>query len=72
MTKPIPLTERNDYKGTGKLKCLICGKRIRDHEILEPCPELQLEFGERLVVDNRGRNQAAERKQAWRKQTGKN
>lgn len=70
MTRPV--AERNDYKGIGKLKCHICGKRVRDHKILEPCPELHLKFGERLVVDNRGRNRVAERKQAWRERTGNN
>jgi hypothetical protein len=58
-------------KGTGKLKCHICGKPVRDHSLLGPCPELQLAFGERLVLDNKGRNRSTERKQAWRKRTGK-
>ncbi len=67
-----PLVDRNDFKGTGALRCHICDKPTRDHKITEPCPKLQLAFGERLVTDNRGRNRAAERKQAWRRRTGKN
>jgi len=58
--------------GLGILTCHVCGQRLSDHAIAQPCPDLVMSFGERLVVDRRGRNQSAERKQAWRKKTGKN
>ena len=37
---------RGAPKGTGKLKCAICRKPIRDHKILGPC-----EFTDMLATD---------------------
>jgi hypothetical protein len=45
-----PIAERNDYKGKGVLKCKICHKPYRDHQI-GPCPELGLQAGERLNTE---------------------
>lgn len=44
-------------KGRGKLKCGICHKPTRDHDVLGPCPEIRLLAGERMTVQRpfRGR-----------------
>ncbi len=44
-----PIAERNDYPGRGYIKCTICGKPCRDHQI-EPCPHLHLEAGEKMYA----------------------
>lgn len=35
-------------EGRGKIMCTICDTPLRDHK-LEPCPELGLELGERMI-----------------------
>lgn len=43
--RTTPVTKRNrgtfgdhNFKGTGKLRCYICNRPIRDHPVIGPCP----------------------------------
>jgi hypothetical protein len=41
---------KSNPKGKGALKCAICGKPLRKHEKIGPCPELKLLADERMTV----------------------
>lgn len=41
---------RGAPRGTGKLKCAICLKPIRDHKVLGPCPEARLLATDRMTA----------------------